>query len=66
MDVKSINTAGWSKPKKDSVLRKIISDEDEIDSLREDIHMPNPKDNESFNHSATTIEWISTWRKITN
>ncbi len=66
MDVKSINTAGWRKPKNDSVLRKMISDEEEIDSLREGICEPNHQDNRKSRHSATTIEWISTWRKITN
>ena len=65
MDVKSINTAGWREPKKGSVLQKVMSDEEEIDTLRESIYASNPQSNNKTSHSVTTIEWISTWRKIT-
>ena len=38
MDVKSINNAGWQKPKKGSPLTETIEDEEELGSLKDVIY----------------------------
>ena len=64
MDVKSINTAGWRKPHKESSLKEIIEDEEELDSLRETIYNKNSKIERNWENIPNTIEWLTTWRKI--
>ncbi len=64
MDVKSINTTGWRKPHKESSLKEIIEDEEELDSLRETIYNKMPKIERNWENIPNTIEWLTTWRKI--
>ena len=66
MDIKTINTTGWRKPHGKSIEKDTISDEEEIESLRESTYYPNQKNNFNYSNSVTTMEWISTWRKIAN
>ena len=64
MDVKSINTAGWQKPKKGSPLTETIEDEEELASLKDAIYHENAKIERDWRNTPNTIEWITTWRKI--
>ena len=64
MDVKSINTTGWRKPHKESSLKEIFEDEEELDSLRETIYNKRPKIERNWENIPNTIEWLTTWRKI--
>jgi len=64
MDVKSINTAGWQKPKKGSPLTETIEDEEELGSLKNTIYHENTKIERGWQNTPNTIEWITTWRKI--
>ena len=66
MDVKSINTTGWRKPHKESSLKEIIEDEEELGSLRETIYNENSKIERNWENIPNTIEWLTTWRKIVN
>ena len=64
MDVKSINTTGWRKPHKESPLKAIIEDEEELNSLRETIYNENSKIERNWENIPNTIEWLTTWRKL--
>ena len=64
MDVKSINTTGWRKPHKESSLKEIIEDEEELDSLREPIYNKKSKIERNWENIPNTIEWLTTWRKM--
>ena len=64
MDVKSIKTTGWRKPHKESSLKEIIEDEEELDSFRETIYNDNSKIERNWENIPNTMQWLTTWRKI--
>ena len=66
MDVKSINTAGWRKPKQNVNLSQDRDDDNGLAYLGDQPSLPYSEEQRDTDTYATTISWLLTWRKVVN
>ena len=66
MDIKNINTAGWRNPQKKAKFSPPEKNDQERSYLVDETLLPFSEGQTDASTYTTTMDWLSTWRKVVN